>query len=418
MLCVCSDAEMRMEMIAFEKKLVKFCEEHLDILVVGAITLLSIMIRSGLRNLSNMDVEQCLLPWYNDIRDNGGFRALGQQVGTYNILYQTVIAILTYIPADPVYAYKFSSAIFDYLLAVTVGMLVYRYSDGDRKWKGIFAYAAVVLSPLVILNSAAWAQCDSVYAYFAMLALVMLCKEKYVPACIFLGVSLAFKLQAVFILPLFLFVWFWRRRFTIFCFLVIPVTMCVVNLPGVIMGRSFLDVFTIYLDQTDEYPVMVQNYPSVWLFLTENYYPDLYWHLKRASVLLTVAVLLLLMTVLLLKKVEWNPRNLIYIAFLVSYICVLFLPAMHERYGFLHEILAIIILIWMKRTIVLLVPMYCLTTMTYASFLFGKDTRASVTMTLVNLAVFLAYLVLIVREMDGGQGKAGCLTGDAGQEPV
>lgn len=395
-------------MISIEKKLVDFCEKHLDILVAGAITILSIMIRYGLRNLSNMDVEQCLIPWYNDIRDNGGIRGLGQQVGTYNILYQTVIAILTYLPIEPLYAYKISSVIFDYLLAVTVGLLVYRYSDGNRKWKGIFAYAAVVLSPLVILNSAAWAQCDTVYAYFTLLALAMLCKEKYVSACLFLGVALAFKLQAVFLLPLFLFVWFWRKRFTALCFAVIPVTMCVVNLPGVIMGRHFMEVFTLYLDQTDEYPVMVQNYPSIWLFLTRNYYPDLYWHLKRASVLFTVAVLLLLMTVLLLKRVEWNPRNLVYIGFLLSYTCVLFLPAMHERYGFLHEILAIIILIWKRRTIIWMLPMYCITVMTYASFLFGMDTRASAAMALVNLIVYLGYLVVLVQEMTDGGRPAAC----------
>lgn len=43
--------------------------------------------------------------------------------------------------------------------------------------------------------------------------------------------------------------------------------------------------------------------------------------------------------------------------------------------------------------------MYCLTVMTYASFLFGVETRASVIMALVNLIVYLGYVVVLVQEM-------------------
>lgn len=406
--CARSDAEMRMEMTVAEKKLLNFCEEHLDILIVGAITFLGMLIRFGLRNLSNVDVEVCLLPWYKEIRDGGGFRALGQQVGNYNMLYQTLIAILTYLPIEPLYAYKILSIIFDYCLAAAVGKLVYRYSGGNRKWKGIFAYAAVVLSPLVILNSSAWAQCDSIYVCFVLAALAMLCREKYVPAFLLLGVAFSFKLQAVFILPFFLFVYFWRKRFSILYFLMIPVVMCVLNLAGVIMGRSFLDIFRIYFDQTSEYKVMVENYPSVWLFLTENYSADLYWYLRKTAIVLTIAVLLLLMAVFILIGTEWSPRNLVYIAFLLSYTCVLFLPVMHERYGYLYEVLAIVILIWKKETAVLFVPMYCLSLMTYAYFLFCTETPATVGMTLVNLTVYLGYLFLLLREMKQGKKDQHC----------
>ena len=286
-------------------------------------------------------------------------------------------------------------------MAIVAGRMVYCYSQGaDRKWKGIFAYSAVIMSPLVILNSAAWAQCDSIYVCFVLLAMVMLCREKYVPAFLFLGAALSFKLQAVFILPLFLFVYFWRKRFSILYFLMVPAMMCVLSLLGVLMGRSFLDIITIYFDQTNEYTAMVVNYPSTWLFLTENYRDnDYYLYLEKVGIFLTVAVLLLIMIILIRKKAEWNPRNLIYIAFLLSYTCVMFLPAMHERYGYLYEILAIVIFIWKKETAVFLVPMYCMTIMTYASFLFGTNTRASVGMAAVNLIIYLGYLFLLMKEM-------------------
>lgn len=390
-----------------EKKLLTFCEKHLDILTVGVITLLGLWIRYGLRDLTNSDVDFCLLPWYDEIRDGGGIKALGKQVGNYNMLYQTLIALFTYLPIKPLYAYKLFSVLFDFCLAVTVGRVAYRWG-GMQKRGGIFAYAAVVLSPPVVLNSSAWGQCDSIYVFFGLMALIMLCREKFVPAFLFLGVSFSFKLQAVFLLPLFLFVYFWQKRYSILYFPLIPVVMCVLNLTGVFMGRSFLDIFTIYFDQTNEYNAMVINYPSIWLFFQENYRPDAYWYLRKPGILVTVAVLFLLMLVFILKKIEWNPRNLVYIAFLLSYACVLFLPVMHERYGYLYEILAIVILIWKRETIMLLVPMYCLTAMTYANYLFGMDTPASGGMAVVNLIVYLGYLYLLLKEMTKGQGRVSC----------
>lgn len=392
-------------MTTVEKKLLDFIEKHLDVMVTGVLTVLSILIRFGLRNLISVDADVFLLPWYEEIRGGGGMKALGEQVGNYNILYQTLIALFTYLPVKPLYAYKLLSVFFDYCLAVTVGCLVYQHSDGERKWKGILAYTAVILSPIVILNSSAWGQCDSIYVCFVLLALTMLCREKYVPAFLLLGAAFSFKLQAVFVLPFFLFVYFWRKRFSVLYFLMVPVVMCVLNLAGVIMGRSFWDIFKIYLDQTSDRLVIVKNYPSVWLLLAKNDNPEFYWHLKKPAILFTVAVLVLLMTFLILKRVKWNTRNLIYIAFLLSYTCVLFLPTMHERYGYLYEILAIIVLIWKRKTAALIIPMYCMTILTYSHFLFETDTSASVTMAVVNLIVYLGYAFLLLKEMTGEQRK-------------
>lgn len=291
-------------MIRAERKLMNFIEKHLDMAAIAAITLLSMLIRFSLRHIVSGDVYSFLMPWYDEIKSGGGMRMLGQQVGNYNMLYQTLIALFTYLPIKALYAYKIFSIFFDYCLAFVMGSLAYRYSDVNRKWKGIFAYAAVLLSPIVIMNSSAWAQCDSIYVCFAILALFMLCREKYLPAFLLLGVSFSFKLQAVFILPLFLFVYFWRKKFSILYFLIIPAVMCVLNLAGVIMGRSFLDIFRIYFDQTNKYPSMVLNYPSIWLFFTENESEANYDLLEWAGLWFTVAVLLVIMITLLLKKVQ------------------------------------------------------------------------------------------------------------------
>ena len=101
---------------------------------------------------------------------------------------------------------------FDWVLAITAGVIARSISTHEREWVGCLAYCAVLLSPIVFLNSAAWAQCDAIYSDFALLAILHLERKQYTRAMCFLGVSFAFKLQAVFVLPIFLFVYF-----TVFC---------------------------------------------------------------------------------------------------------------------------------------------------------------------------------------------------------
>ncbi len=393
-------------MIRAEEKVLNFAERHLDLLVVAAVTIIGFLIRYGLRDLVSVDADAFLIPWYREIKDQGGLRALGGQVGNYNMLYQTLIALFTYLPVKPLYAYKMLSVFFDYGLAVLVGRLVYTYAESGRKWKGIFAYGTVLLSPLVFLNSSAWGQCDAIYVCFEVLALFMMCREKTGPAFVFLGAALSFKLQAVFLLPFFLLMYLGKKCFSALYFFILPAVMCVLNLAGVIMGRSFLDIFRIYLDQTSDWPAIVKNYPSVWLLLTEPDTPQYYWYLKKAGILFALAAAGLLLTVLLIKKVEWNARNMVYAAFLLSYTCVLFLPAMHDRYGYLYEILAVVILFWERKTAALFVPLYCLTLLTYAHFLFQAPTQACTAMSLVNLAVYIGYLFLLLRKMTGGSAPS------------
>ena len=52
-----------------------------------------------------------------------------------------------------------------------------------------------------MLNSAAWGQCDSIYAAFCLGSLYFLLRGRTWWACVFFGLALSFKLQAIFFLP-------------------------------------------------------------------------------------------------------------------------------------------------------------------------------------------------------------------------
>ena len=165
-------------MFKTEKRLLEWIHKHIFILSLVGVTALSLCIRWGLRDFVSPDSESFLLYWYDLLKEAGGLRGLNQQVGNYNMLYQFLIAVMTYLPIEPLYAYKLLSVIFDYLMAVGVAILVYELTTRNQREKAGLAYMAVILFPCVFLNSSAWAQCDSIYTFFIIASLIAALKEK------------------------------------------------------------------------------------------------------------------------------------------------------------------------------------------------------------------------------------------------
>ena len=91
-------------------------------------------------------------------------------------------------------------------------------------------------------------------------------------------------------------------------------------------------------------------------------------------------------------------ENVLIMAFLISYTCVLFLPSMHERYGFIYEILGLMLAFWFVKTIPLLVLMYFTSIATYSNYLFQLSTNSTV-LCVINTLVYVAYVVYLSRQL-------------------
>lgn len=386
-------------MFKIEKNFWDWFEKNLTVIVFVLGNIVSLLIRYVFKDTVSGDYTRYLEGWYNQIYGGGGIASLREQVGNYNFLYQICIAIMTYFPIKPLYAYKILSILFDYLLAIAVAVVVGIVSSDNKKNNALIAYFVVLFSPIVILNSSAWAQCDSIYVFWVIIAVIFLFKEKYFLTFIFLGMSFSFKLQAVFILPFFLLIYFVNKKFSIFNFVIIPLTMLITGLPVLLFGRSVFDIFLIYSDQTNRYTKVAMNYPSFWSILFNVNSTDYYNSQKFAAVFLTIVVLAAIMLWCIINNVELTNQNMIYLAFILSYTCVLFLPQMHERYGYLYEILAIVLVLLNKKTIKLIVPLYIITLITYGNFLFGLGHGIDVYMGIANIFVWYSYMNLISKEV-------------------
>ena len=121
-----------------ERKIIEFLEEKKTLFFLLAITVLAALARYRARGFLSADMEFYLLPWYEEIRANGGLMALGEQVGTYNIAYQVCIALMTYIPVNPIFLYKGFSILFDFLLAAVAALAVYEHSGRNCICCGAF----------------------------------------------------------------------------------------------------------------------------------------------------------------------------------------------------------------------------------------------------------------------------------------
>lgn len=160
----------------------------------------------------------------------------------------------------------------------------------EAVWK-LAAFFLVLFWPTVMLNSALWGQCDSVYAALAVLSVYLVLAGHPVLGVVSIGASFAFKLQAVFVMPVFLLFWL-TRRVKLRHALAFPATCVVMVLPAVIAGRGLWDALTIPFQQTGSIGTGLNyNSSSVFALFTEVRDPEIAAKLGVGAAALVIVLL-------------------------------------------------------------------------------------------------------------------------------
>ena len=270
--------------------------------------------------------------------------------------------------------YKFLSICFDYVLAVGSALLVQALYDSQSKSLFLLVYSVILFVPTVVMNSGLWGQCDSIYCSFIILSLLSLVKNKKIPSFIFLGVAFAFKFQTIFILPLYILLYLRNKSFSILYFGVSFISFYLCCLPGIIMGRNWLDPIRIYLGQIDETRINLL-YPNLSGMMTQMNNGNIYNYqiMKSFLIFLTLAILLIGSYYLFVKDKVWTKDQIVVYGLWIIWTCVMFLPSMHDRYGYLVDILLVLLsfkypILWINTTFSILESW-----LVYVSGLFGID---------------------------------------------
>lgn len=351
-----------------EEKIVDFCVKHYLAILLVLATILAVVVRYKFLPYQSRDYQDFLLPWFEALRNGGGLAAVANYSGDYNAPYVIILALLTYLPFGSLAMIKAVSILFDFVLAGTVAFLVYtvaqeRKDKKNCKFLAAVAYIVTLFLPQVFLNSACWGQCDAIYASFCVLALTFLIKERYLASFILLGLAFAFKLQFVFILPIFLVVYIVKRKFSIFYFLIIPLVNLVLCIPAILLGRSMMDCFLVYFNQTQTYAHMLTlNFINFYQIIGGD---SSYWNL--VGMILAVMICAVVLYIILHNKMELSTQKILELVIWFLIVLTFVLPSMHERYLFLGEILAIAYYIIYRKhgLIALLINVYAWITYAY-----------------------------------------------------
>ena len=309
-----------------------------------AFTALALVIRASLLDFESGDYLTFLAPWTQFFRDNGGFAALRYSLGNYNPPYMYFLALFSYFDISELYLIKLLSVLFDVLLAWACMKLLGLYTGSRAKLLGVFL--AVLFLPTVVINGAYWAQCDSIYAFFGIYALYLGLRGRGCASMVSLAACLAFKLQAVFIIPVF-FILLLAKKLRWRQLLVFPAAYIVFMLPALLAGRPFVETMTLYFAQAGTVgDAMNYNAPSLtsmfqWSGNTESW----------STLLIAAAFALVLASyaVAAVKRRELDDTVFLGFALLLAMGIPYLLPHMHDRYFFISGVLALVLAIRDRR---------------------------------------------------------------------
>lgn len=314
-------------------------------IAIALVSALGFLSRIAMFDFVSNDVAAFLIGWYRIFYEKGIRVALAEDIGDYTPAYMYVLGFISLFRPAPeslsfVHALKYVSCLFDYVSAIFVLLLCLNRLRTE-KWVALIGYTAALFLPTILLNSAFWGQCDSIFTAFCVASLYYLFGNHQRMGLILYGCAFAFKLQSVFLLP-FLVYLVLVKRLKLRFFLYIPLVYLLFALPSAICGRDFLQILIIYGNQGASYPYLVLNAPSLYAFFSDSMSNEkaIVNYLIPSSVFAGLSLIGALMLVLYQKKREPDFSDFFEIAYFFALLAPFVLPKMHERYFYLADAFA------------------------------------------------------------------------------
>lgn len=312
-----------------------------DLLFILCLWVFSFSLRWKLMPIESADFWGFLQQWMEEIRATGGFRSLGHQISNYTSPYMYLMCIASYITTNDLYALKLISFVFDYSASVAVFLIVYEMTQRVRT--STVAMAILLICPTVVIDSAYWCQCDIIYTSWILWALLFFFRNDSKKCLIFIGIAFSFKLQTMFIIPFLIIMWLKKKTIRLRDFIYIPVIYVISVLPAWMMGRDFKELMLIYFDQSGYYPWGTLEYPNIYAIMDETIQANHHmYEICSAGTVMVIVMMGFMAYYLYTKEFRMTNELLITLALFLVAITVYGLPHMHDRYGFLIDLLAII----------------------------------------------------------------------------
>ncbi|WP_026498278.1 hypothetical protein [Butyrivibrio sp. WCD2001] len=403
--------EIKAGVTGFDRWLIAFVNDNLDKLALCVLLLLAVLIRVKMipETTLSPDYESYYLPWVQAYREYGFFGGLSKDIGDYYVPYNVMYAICSLFPCEPYIPLAVFSMIAEFVSAffvrkILILILAERGITEDKvPLQASFGAVLTLFLPFVVWNGALWKQCDAIYVVFLVISLYYLLKDNYRTAFIFLALSFGFKLQAIFFVPLFMVLYFSKKKYSILEFFWIPVMYLILGLPCVLCRRGLKATYLAYLSQTQEVSTegygMVSYYPNFYNFGLDNFDEIL----TLPAVIMAVVVLGV-MAVYVLKHAEFlgKKQNVLYFGVFMAWTCCMFLPGMHERYDYAVVLLMTAICLTLERQKLWAAALMNLnSTLVYIMVLFKQETLPITVISAVQIVVYAIVAFDLIKRIGG-----------------
>lgn len=284
------------------------------------------------------DYTDFLRPWTNWYRANGGLQALGRSVGNYNVPYLVLLSLFSYWDAPVLYLIKLVSTAFDLALAAVLCRII-RLLTGSEK-RGAAVFILTLALPTVFINGSIWGQCDSIYVSLALLGLYFTLDRRPWAGMICLGFSFAFKLQTIFLIPVF-FACMLSGKLKLRHMPLFPAAYALAVSPAILAGKPVSDALLFYIKTASTVgDGLNYNSPSM-------YSLKCFWQVSdpeqaaRLGVVCALILCVLFALVFLLRRKKIDDRSILIAALLLTCGIPLLLPHMHDRYFYFCDMLTL-----------------------------------------------------------------------------
>jgi len=332
----------------------------ISFLGVASLIVFALILRWKLSPVVNSDYALYYIPWYDHLKQDGlaGFR---ESFANYNFPYLFLMFLATLLPLGKVVAIKLISIVFDFVLAYAVYRIVELITKS--KARGAIGFFGLLFLPTVFLNSSLWGQCDSIYVSFVMLSLPMLLKGRHRLTWVLFGVAFTFKLQAIFFLPVLMYVWLKKKGDWKNPLLVIP-TFILLSIPPVLFGQPIKEALTVYARQYGYQPILAANTPNMQYWLPQGMF-DIFNSAGLAFSAAIVGACILFS----LRYIKYSKKNLLWMTTFFLLLLPYILPQMHDRYFYGFEVMTLLLTILSPKLLWLTGIVQLITVSVYAGFI-------------------------------------------------
>jgi len=360
---------------------------YIDIIIMLTGIALAVAVRYSLVDYKSFDFIKDTKGWYNTIKGEG-FSAFGHNFSDYNPPYLYLLYLIArFIPdTSIVLATKLPSMIADFVSAWLVYRIVrLKYVDSPFPF---LAALAILFAPTVVINSAFWGQLDALYTCALLATLYSILIKKYGLAMLMFGLSVSFKAQAIFLLPL-LIALLIRKEIPWKYFLLIPLVMILALVPSWVAGRPPLELLLIYPSQAGEYKQLAMNAPSVFSLVPASGRFYIYYY--HAALISAVAAGIFFSIFVSKSPAKLTPSILLELALIAVLMIPFILPKMHERYFYPADVISIIFAFYFPRYLFVPILMSVISTLSYLPTLFGIE---PIPLSLLALGIFILIIFL------------------------